>query len=260
MQQAHDFAAETETLAEIITPDALPIATAFKGWTVEEVIRHLHVWTYMADQSLRDETQFQSILEQMLPAFLAGKVREAEVKLMPQTGAELITDWRGLARDVGARWAELDPKTRVQWAGPSMSVRSSMTARQMETWSHGQAVFDALGMDRQDTDRIKNIAVLGVNTFGWMYQTRGLTRPDVMPRVILTAPSGEVWNWGDGPDEVRGSAVAFCQIVSQTRNAADTDITTTGPVAAFWMENAQCFAGPSHDPPARGHRYKGARA
>jgi hypothetical protein len=55
-----------------------------------------------------------------------------------------------------------DPSQRVKWAGPDMSVRSAITARLMETWAHGQAIYDVLGVERRDEDRIRNIAVLGV--------------------------------------------------------------------------------------------------
>ena len=54
-----------------------------------------------------------------------------------------------------------------------MSARSSITARQMETCAHAQEVFDCLGQYRADTDRIRNIAHLEVNTFGWTFVNRG---------------------------------------------------------------------------------------
>ena len=53
------------------------------------------------------------------------------------------------------------PKKRVQWFGPDMSVRSSITARLMETWAHSQAIYDLLGQTRTNTDRIKNIVIMG---------------------------------------------------------------------------------------------------
>ena len=44
-----------------------------------------------------------------------------------------------------------------------MSVRSSISARLMETWAHGQEVYDVLGVLRVNSDRIRNIAHLGIN-------------------------------------------------------------------------------------------------
>jgi uncharacterized protein (TIGR03084 family) len=66
---------------------------------------------------------------------------------------------------MAARFAAADPFARVPWVGPDMSVRSAITARLMETWAHGQAAYDLLGVVRRNTDRIRNIAVLGVNTY-----------------------------------------------------------------------------------------------
>ncbi|MBB5516308.1 uncharacterized protein (TIGR03084 family) [Rubricella aquisinus] len=254
MQQATDFVEETRALARIVTPDILSIKTGFKGWSIEQIIRHLHVWTTMVAYAQSDEARFVETLETLHPAFLKGRVWEAEALFMPQTGAALLSDWRDMAEEVGARWAGVDPKQRIPWVGTSMSARSAMTARQMETWAHGQAIYDALGLARVDADRLKNIAVLGINTFDWTYQNRGLTPPDTRPTVILTAPSGAEWRFEGSDDVVRGSGTGFCQTVTQTRNVADTDIVTMGPVAAFWMGNAQCFAGPPHDPPAPGTR------
>jgi hypothetical protein len=53
---------------------------------------------------------------------------------------------------------------------------------------------------------------------------------------------------------VIGSAVSFAQVVTQTRNVADTDLKMTGYIAQRWMETAQCFAGGKELPPAQGAR------
>ena len=74
-----------------------------------------------------------------------------------------------------------------------MNPRRSITARLMETWAHGQAVYDLLGVERADTDRIRNVAQLGINTFAWTYQNRGLEVPAESPHIRLTAPSGALW-------------------------------------------------------------------
>ena len=81
-------------------------------------------------------------------------------------------------------------KQRVQWFGPDMSVRSSITARLMETWAHSQAIYDLLGQTRIDTDRIKNVVVMGVNTFGWTFTNRNLAVPTDIPHLRLSAPVG----------------------------------------------------------------------
>jgi uncharacterized protein (TIGR03084 family) len=139
-----------------------------------------------------------------------------------------------------------------------MSVRSSITARLMETWAHGQAIYDALGVERRDKDRIRNIAVLGVNTFGWTFRNRKLDVPAEVPYVKLTAPSGEVWEWNDpgASSRIEGPATAFCQVVTQTRNVADTSLRVEGNTAIKWMSIAQCFAGSPEQSPLPGTRFK----
>jgi len=166
--------------------------------------------------------------------------------------------WREFYPELCDGLRDVDPKLRVQWAGPPMSVRSSVTARQMETWAHGQEVWDVLGLERADSDRIRNIAVLGINTFGWTYRVREREVPEPMPHVRLEAPSGAIWEWNDPDleDRVEGSATDFCQVVTQVRNVADTGIRTSGPIAAEWMSIAQCFAGAPEAPPPPGARHR----
>jgi uncharacterized protein (TIGR03084 family) len=138
-----------------------------------------------------------------------------------------------------------------------MSARSSITARLMETWAHGQEVYDAFGVVRENQDRIRSICVLGMNTFGWTFMNRKEAVPERVPYVRLTAPSGTVWEWNDpATDErIEGPAEDFCQVVTQVRNIADVSLDVTGPVATRWMSIAQCFAGPPNDPPAPGTRF-----
>jgi uncharacterized protein (TIGR03084 family) len=103
---------------------------------------------------------------------------------------------------------------------------------------------------------LKNIATIGVRTFGWSFTNRKLAKPETAPYIELTAPSGAVWTFNDEDTTnlVRGSAVEFCQVVTQVRNIADTHLQVSGDTAHAWMAIAQCFAGPPEDPPAPGSR------
>jgi uncharacterized protein (TIGR03084 family) len=131
----------------------------------------------------------------------------------------------------------------------------------MEAWSHGQAIFDQLGLERVEHDRLRNIAVMGVNTFGWTFSVHRRPVPAVKPFIRLLSPSGATWEWNDpaAADRVEGSAVDFCRVVTQTRNVRDTALQVSGPVAAEWMAMAQCFAGPPEQPPTPGARFRKLR-
>ncbi len=256
-QQPIDFREETEALHALVAPLGerdLAAPTAFKGWTVEDILGHLHFWNRAADLSLADPAAFRTLAaEVMLVLSERGGVRRFERRALGAlSGAALVAAWRGFAGAMTDRFAAADPSARVQWVGPAMSVRSAITARLMETWAHGQAVYDLLGVVRRNGDRIRNIAVLGVKTYEWSFKVRGQAPPAPTPHLRLAAPSGELWTW-NAPSEsdlIAGAAEEFCQVVTQVRHVADTRLTVVGASARAWMAGAQCFAGPPETPPA----------
>ena len=148
MQQANDFRDECDTLLailETIDESDWDRPTQFKNWTVNDVIVHLHFWNLAADQSLNDSEGFAALFGRLQKSLAGGTLRAFENAEIEPRGPELMAAWRDFYRDVADRWVSLDPKIRVKWAGPEMSVRSSMSARQMETWAHGQEIFDLFG-------------------------------------------------------------------------------------------------------------------
>ena len=259
LSEAADFRAECDALHALLQDrdDAdFGRATQFKDWMVNDVIAHLHMWNHAVNLSVTDEAAFDAFVR----AF-----QDAGRQHFPYThewsgglkGQALLGAWYGLCIEMEPLWRELDPERRVSWVGPPMTVRMSMIARQMETWSHGQEVFDVFGVTRRDEDRIRNIAELGVRTFGYTFANRGIERPAVKPFVRLTAPSGAVWIWNEESDTdyVAGPATDFCQVVTQTRNIADVGLDVRGEAAVRWMAIAQCFAGGPNDPPPPGARH-----
>ena len=260
MQQATDFLDECEALYALIAPldeTAFEQQTLFKRWTINNILRHLHMWNIAADLSLMDEAAFTQMFRDLMGGAKGIRFTEAEAAYLDGlSGHDLLEAWIDRARETAAHFAKADPKARLKWVGPDMGARSSISARLMETWAHGQAVYDGLGQERADTDRIGNIVRLGINTFGWTYKNRKMDVPAAMPYVRLSAPSGEVWEYGEesSQERIEGSATEFCQVVTQCRNIADTQLSVTGPLATEWMGMAQCFAGPPNDPPPKGKR------
>jgi uncharacterized protein (TIGR03084 family) len=263
LQQARDFCEESEALFALLgslEEQDWQRKTQFKGWTINDVIAHLHFGNYLADLSLQDSAAFVDFVRNWmaLGKQKGGHMAATHAWLDGTRNRALLERWRDFYREMTDRFVVADPKQRVKWVGPDMSVRSSITARLMETWAHGQAVYDLLGTVRSEADRIQNIAVLGINTFGWTFTNRGLAVPPDQPYVRLTAPSGGIWEWHPPAQEnrIEGSAVEFCQVVTQVRNLADTKLTVVGETATHWMSIAQCFAGPPENPPAPGSRFR----
>lgn len=260
-QQAADLRAEGEELnglLETLDESDWERATPFKGWTVNDVIQHLHQGDWMQVLTMTDEAKYLEARE----ARSAARARDDGSSGLEgfgfhaAQGPALRVRWYDYFRQMCELMAADDPKRRVKWGGPDMSIRSAATARQMETWAHGQDIYDLLRRPRTPTDRLKNVVVLGINTFGWTFANRGIEPPGPRPYVRLTAPSGAIWEWGDpdGANKVEGAALDFCRVVTQGRNIADVTLTVVGEPARAWMDIAQCFAGPPNDPPAPGER------
>ncbi|GLQ21341.1 TIGR03084 family metal-binding protein [Algimonas porphyrae] len=261
MNAAHDFHNECDQIAALLrdlSDTDFHRTTAFKGWTIGEIVEHLHLFNIAADEALKGEAAFQAFCAKILPVMPKGHQALQRDWFDETRPAQTFADWMAFYPGMVGRFADADPETRVKWFGPDMSVRSCIIARQMEHWAHAQAIYDVLGVERANSDRLKNVAHIGVTTYSWSFKVNGLEPPRPKPYVRLIAPSGAIWEWNAPQDDNRidGPAEDFCQAVTQCRNIGDMDIalTLTGDTAKTWMRIAQCFAGPPETPPAVGTR------
>lgn len=261
MQAAHDFRDECDAIHVLLadlSPADFDRATAFKGWTVGEIIEHLHLFNIAADDALKGDAAFATFCKKILPDMAKGHQALQRAWFGDTPASETYAAWARFYPNMADRFAAANPDGRTKWFGPDMSVRSCIIARQMEHWAHAQAIYDALGVVRVHADRLKNVAHIGVTTYSWSFKVNGLTPPKPKPYIRLIAPSGAIWEWNEPQDDNRidGSAEDFAQVVTQCRNIGDDDIAlkTTGETATEWMRFAQCFAGPPETPPEIGTR------
>ncbi|HTZ92551.1 MAG TPA: TIGR03084 family metal-binding protein [Streptosporangiaceae bacterium] len=240
-----DLAAETEALREILdslTDRDWSLPTPAPGWTIGDQVSHLAYFDDAATMSATDPDRFAAELARAADADPDGIAR----RYHDLTPAELAA-WFGRARrDLLAACAGLDPASRVPWFGPQMSVASSVTARLMETWAHGQDIADTVGVRRVPTHRLRHVAHIGVGARAFSYAANRIPMPADPVRVELVAPAGELWTWGpaDARDRVTGPAIDFCLLVTQRRHRQDVTVKAAGPVASEWLTIAQAFAGP----------------
>src|SRR5215472_4349141 len=208
-----DLAAETAALREILDPltDAdwlLP--TPAPGWTIADQVSHLAYFDEMALKSATDPERFAAVVAELMESgTLDADVIAAQHRHLNRAQ---LRDWFVGARgELLSAVAGLDPAARVPWFGPPMSVASSVTARLMETWAHGQDIADAVGVQREPTHRLRHVAHIGVGARAFSYVAHGLPVPAESVRVELVAPSGELWTWGpeDAGDRVTGQALDF---------------------------------------------------
>ena len=251
LQQAQDLleeGQELKALLETLSAEDWQAPTPFKDWTVNKVVQHLNGADVMAVLSLSDPEKFKATISDMKAV---NKTMNPVIE-----GQELFERWWSYFSEMSQQLGASDPKRRCPWFGPDMGVMMFTTARQMETWAHAHDIYDLKKQPRNNTDRIKNIAEIGVRTYGWTFANRKLEPPGDAPYVRLTAPSGALWEWNEPSQDnkVEGSAVEFCHVVTQGRNIADVSLQVKGEAATQWMAIAQCFAGPPETPPAPGTR------
>ena len=136
MQQADDFLAESEALHRLLQDldeSDFDRATEFKGWTLNNVIRHLHVWNLAADLSLTDEAGFDTFYARVgensssggLPAFEAAYLEGL-------SGQALLSAWRASFQVVADHFRSADPSLRVKWAhwAPPVFILAAMVMLQ----------------------------------------------------------------------------------------------------------------------------------
>jgi uncharacterized protein (TIGR03084 family) len=254
-----DLLAEQAALDAVVadlTAEQFALPTPSPRWSVADQLAHLTYFDRNAALAITDPDAFPATVHALLEsaaggdegvdAFVLGEWRD----LPPDDLRAAWRDGRALLADAAST---LQNDTRIAWYGPSMGAKSFLTARLMEVWAHGQDIVDTVGADRPATDRLRHIAQLGSITRKWSYLNRGLEPPEGEVAIVLTAPSGATWTFGDeGATEntVTGSAEDFCLVVTQRRHVDDTDLVVTGDVARDWLIRAQAFAGPPTDGPA----------
>jgi len=261
LQESVDLLAEAEELHDFLrTLDDADWSreTGFQSWTPWDVVAHLHFFDLVSLLSLAGDDAFIARRGELIDRMTKGETNRqiARRELGGMSSLELLARWRTTCCDMATQLGASAPDRRLRWFGPDMGVRMFTTARLMETWAHGQEIYDLKRTHRKPSDRIRHICVIGVRTFAWTFVGRRLEVPGPPPHVRLSAPSGAIWEWNEksASGSIEGDALDFCQVVTQVRNVADTALEVKGEVATRWLSIAQCFAGPPVDPPKPGQR------
>ena len=240
-----DLASEHDSLDQVVADldvSTWQLTTDSPGWTIADQISHLQFFDERAALAMNDPDAF-GIDRQHL---ISSAPRDLSVELGRQVSAgELLDAWRHSRRALIETAMKVDPTVRVPWYGPSMAVKSFLTARLMECWAHGHDVAEAVGVQRSPSARLKHVAHIGVGARAFSLLINQLPEDSRPIRVELTAPGGELWTWGDETSDQRvlGEALDFCLVVTQRRALSDSQLTVVGDSATTWMCIAQAFAG-----------------
>ena len=230
-------------LLESMPDSAWVMPTPAPEWSIADQVIHIGLFDARAMWSIADPDRFTHDLNGMRSH---GGVDGIHSEQREKDPAELMEWWLSGSRALLDVAALCDMSARCNWYGPSMSARSMLTARLMETWAHSHDIADALGADIIATDRLRHIAHIGVRAMPFAFAANSREIPEGEVRVELRGPQGDTWSWGSesATSTVRGEALGFCQAVTQRRHLLDCSLEVHGELAQQWMSIAQAFAGP----------------
>ncbi|HEY0938395.1 MAG TPA: TIGR03084 family metal-binding protein [Trebonia sp.] len=242
-----DLTAEGEALDKILAgldASQWTLSTPAPGWTVKHQIAHMASVFRIAGLAGSDpdlfvkmtagaEKDFDGAVAVMLQPYLAA------------APAELLDRWRTELDTSAATLAALPPDQLVPWVARQLPARVLACAGLMELFAHGQDITDAVGTQREYTDRIGHLAWFATRNRDFGYQVRGLTPPEAEFRYELTAPSGTVWEFGpaDAEQRITGPAADFCLLVTRRRHRDDLALRAIGADADGWLDIAQAYRG-----------------
>ncbi|WP_214410495.1 TIGR03084 family metal-binding protein [Sphaerisporangium fuscum] len=237
---------ELDRLVAGLEPAQWELATPAPGWTIHDQIAHLTFIFRLAGTAASDAEAFAAMVAGAENDF-NGAVNAALAAYDGDSPEVLLGKWRAERAKVVEALAAVPAGQTVPWLVNPLPPIVLACAGIMEQFAHGQDIFDAVGVGREVTDRIKHLVVFAVLTRDFGYLARGLTPPATEFRFELTAPSGELWAYGpeDSPQKVSGPAADFCLLVTRRRHRDDLAVVATGEEADHWLDIAQCYRGPA---------------
>ena len=238
-----DLVAEGDELDALVSAQAdWSTPTPAAGWTIAHQIAHLAAADKNVLIAIRTPEAFALVLKETEAA--GGRQADLDAAAgAAQPRSVLLQQWRAGRTEVAAALRDIPVGQAFPWFGSELTPALMVPLRLMETWAHGQDVFDALGAAHRPTGRLRHVAALGVVGRALSFYAAQLPTPAEPFRVELAGPDGETWAWGpeDTTQRVAGSALDFCLRVTQRRSRAETDLTAVGDDAATWLEIARVF-------------------
>lgn len=222
------------------------LPTPAPGWTIAHQVAHLTATFQMATTAAADPAAFRAFTERISGDFTAN-VAAALAPYLALPPDALLSRWQAECANVTRALAAVPPGQVVPWLVRPLPPAVLACAGIMETFAHGQDIADAVGEQREATDRLRHLVGFAVLVWDFGYQARGMAPPAQEFRFEITAPSGELWAFGppDAAQKIAGPALDFCLLVTRRRHRDDLALTATGPDADQWLDIAQAYRGPA---------------
>src|SRR5437764_265410 len=180
-----DLVAEGEELDALVSAQAdWSKPTPAAGWTIAHQIAHLAAADANVLIAIRTPEAFAAVLKQ---GSQAADLDAAAGAAKPRS--VLLEQWRTGRSEVAAALRDIPLGQGFPWYGSQLTAALMVLLRLMETWAHGQDVFDTLGVSHRPTGRLRHVASLGVVGRELSFYAAQLPVPAEPFRVELTVPA-----------------------------------------------------------------------
>lgn len=214
------------------------LVTPNKPWTVRDTIAHLADFEDLGADSIGGGTK---VMEWQQASDLEAMKKRAIKKGRSMRPQDVIEWWRGGRAKVVEPLSHMNGEDRIEWIAGDMSARTFATFRLMETWMHGLDIYATLGLEVEDTPRIRHVCWLGWKTLPYAFKQAGEHFEPV--RIEVIGPGYAKWIYGpDDTDQlIKGSASDWARISVQRIKPKDTRLKVTGEFAEKAIQVARAF-------------------
>ena len=242
-----DLLAEGEALDELVAGLGLwhwTLSTPAPGWTIAHQVAHLASTAHLARIAATDARSFLELTAGAADDFDAA-LDQALQPYLAEPAPILLSRWREERTAATAALAALPPGQMLPWISRSLPAGMIASAGIMELFAHGQDIADALTVRPERTNRIRHLVSFAMGNRDFGFTVRGLTPPREPFRFELTAPDGELWEYGPpGADQrITGPAADFCLLTTRRRHRDDLALIASGQQASDWLDIAQAYRG-----------------
>lgn len=214
------------------------LVTPNKPWTVRDTISHLADFEDLGADSINHgdrikEWQTSSDLE----ALKSRAIKKGR-SMRPQ---DVIEWWRGGRAKVVEPLSHMNGDDRIEWIAGDMSARTFATFRLMETWMHGLDIYATLGIEVEDTPRIRHVCWLGWKTLPYAFKQAGEHYEPV--RVEVIGPGYAKWVYGpeDTDQVIKGSASDWARVAVRRIKPERTRLKVSGEFAEKAIQVARAY-------------------
>jgi uncharacterized protein (TIGR03084 family) len=236
-----DLVAEQQFLDQSLQRIPIKIwdmVTPSKPWTVRDTIAHLADFEELAADSIAGGNK---IKRWQNASDLDALRKEAIKKGRGMRPQDVIEWWRGGRAKVVEPLSHMGAESRIEWIDGDMSARTFATYRLMETWARGLDIYATLGLEVEDTTRIRHVCWLGWKTLPYAFKEAGEDYEPV--RVEVIGPGYAKWVYGpvETNQVIKGSASDWARVAVRRAKAQSTRLKYEGEYARKALQVAKAY-------------------